>query len=33
MGIEASRFSYPYQGLNQKLVGVKPAKVITDLLA
>lgn len=33
MGIEASRFSYPYQGLNQKLVGVKPTKVITDLLA
>jgi hypothetical protein len=33
MGIEAQRFSYPYQGLNQKLIGVKPAKVISDLIA
>jgi hypothetical protein len=33
LGIEAQRFSYPYQGLNQKLIGVKPAKVISDLIA
>jgi hypothetical protein len=32
MGIDSQRFSYPYQGLNQKLTGVKPARVIHDLL-
>jgi hypothetical protein len=33
LGINATRFSFPYQGLNQKLIGVKPARVIHDLLA
>jgi hypothetical protein len=32
LGIEATRFSFPYQGLNQKLIGVKPARVVHDLL-
>jgi len=32
-GFDANRLSYPFQGLNQKLTGVKKAKVIDDLLA
>jgi len=33
LGIDASRFSFPHQGLNQKLTGVNPARVVRDLLA
>ncbi|QTN32128.1 DUF1501 domain-containing protein [Akkermansiaceae bacterium] len=33
MGFDAKRLSYPFQGLDQKLIGVKPAKVIKDILA
>lgn len=33
MGIDFNRFSYYYQGLNQKLTGVKPAQVIEDIIA
>lgn len=32
-GFDAKRLSYPFQGLNQKLIGVKAAKVIDDILA
>lgn len=32
-GFDAKRLSYPFQGLDQKLIGVKPAKVVTDILA
>jgi hypothetical protein len=32
-GFDAKRLSYPFQGLDQKLIGVKPAKVIEDILA
>jgi len=33
MGYDHERFTYKYQGLDQKLTGVIPAKVIPDLLA
>ena len=32
-GFDAKRLSYPFQGLDQKLIGVKPAKVIEGILA
>ena len=32
-GFDAKRLSYHYQGLDQKLIGVKPAKVINDIIA
>ncbi len=33
LGIDQARFSYFFQGLNQKLTGVKPARVIEELIA
>jgi hypothetical protein len=33
MGIDHKRLTYRYQGLDQKLTGVEPAKVIRELLA
>ena len=34
LGIDHNRLSVPYQGFNQKLVGVdKPANVVTGILA
>lgn len=33
LGIDASRFSVPYQGLDMRLTGVEPAKVIHDIFA
>jgi hypothetical protein len=33
LGIEHERFSFKSQGLDQKLTGVEPAKVIKELLA
>ncbi len=33
LGFDHDRFSYKYQGLDQKLTGVEPAKVIKELLA
>jgi hypothetical protein len=33
MGIDHQAYTYPFQGLNQKLTSVKPAKVVTDILA
>jgi hypothetical protein len=32
-GIDASRFNYRYQGLEQRLIGVEPAKVVRGILA
>ncbi|MFD2255114.1 DUF1501 domain-containing protein [Luteolibacter algae] len=32
-GFDAKRLSYKFQGLDQKLIGVKPAKVIKDIIA
>jgi uncharacterized protein (DUF1501 family) len=33
LGFDYRSFSYPYQGLDQKLTGVKPARIVSDLLA
>jgi hypothetical protein len=33
MGIQHDRFTYRFQGLDFRLTGVEPAKVIKDLLA
>ena len=33
MGFDAKRLSYPFQGLDQKLIGVKPAKVVKEIIA
>ncbi len=33
MGVNDRRFSFPFQGLDQKLTGVEPTKVIQELLA
>ena len=33
LGIDHGRYSYFFQGLNQKLTGVKPASVIEDVIA
>ena len=32
LGIDHSRFSYKFQGLDSKLTGVEPARVVSDLL-
>jgi len=31
-GFDAKRLAFPFQGLDQKLIGVKPAKVVNDIL-
>ena len=33
LGFDAKKLSFPFQGLDQKLIGVKPAKVVKDILA
>ena len=33
LGLNHERFVFPYRGLDQKLVGVEPAKVVTQILA
>ena len=33
LGFDHERFTYRYQGLDQKLTGVEPAKVIKELIA
>ena len=33
MGIDHQRLSFPFQGLDQKLTGVEPARVVHDILA
>jgi len=33
MGIDHRRFIYPFQGLDQRLTGVEPARVIKEILA
>jgi hypothetical protein len=32
-GFDHHKLSFPFQGLNQKLPGVKPAKLVKDILA
>ena len=33
MGIDHRRFIFPFQGLDQRLTGVEPARVIKEILA
>ncbi|GIW96894.1 MAG: sulfatase [Pirellulaceae bacterium] len=33
LGIDHQRLTYPFQGLNQKLTGVKPARVVHEILS
>ena len=33
LGIDHSRFAVKYQGLDMKLTGVEPSRVVTDVLA
>jgi arylsulfatase A-like enzyme len=33
LGMDHKRLVYPFQGLDQKLTGVKQARVVTDVLA
>ena len=33
LGIRHQRFSYPFQGLDMKLTGVEPARVLEEVLA
>jgi hypothetical protein len=33
LGFDPMRFSYKFQGLDQRLIGVEPARVVTELLA
>jgi hypothetical protein len=33
LGFEHERFTYKYQGLDQRLTGVEPARVVQELLA
>ena len=33
LGIDHNRFSYKFQGLDSRLTGVEPARVVNELLA
>ncbi len=33
MGFDGERFTFKYQGLDQRLIGVEPSRIITELLA
>ncbi len=33
LGIDHEKLTFPYQGLNQKLTGVKPCRVLEEILA
>nr|WP_146389913.1 DUF1501 domain-containing protein [Allorhodopirellula solitaria] len=33
LGIDHSRLTFPYQGLDQKLTGVNPSRVVTEIIA
>jgi len=33
LGINHEKLAFQYQGLDQRLTGVEPAKVVTDILA
>jgi hypothetical protein len=33
LGIDHERFTYKFQGLDQRLTGVEPAKVIREIVA
>ncbi|MEZ5950582.1 MAG: DUF1501 domain-containing protein [Planctomycetaceae bacterium] len=33
LGIDHTRFSYPYQGLDSRLTGVLPSRVVKEIIA
>ncbi|MFN5919356.1 MAG: DUF1501 domain-containing protein, partial [Planctomycetota bacterium] len=33
MGIDHERFTFPFQGLDQRLTGVEPQRVVKEVLA
>lgn len=33
LGLDFNRLTYPYQGLDQKLTGVTPARIVNEILA
>ena len=33
LGFDYRKLNYPYQGLDQKLTGVKPARIVSEILA
>jgi hypothetical protein len=33
MGFDHHKLTYPFQGLNQKLTGVKPVRVVEEIIA
>jgi hypothetical protein len=33
LGIDYKQFSFPYQGLDQRITGVKPARIIKEIIA
>ncbi len=33
LGFDHKKLNYPYQGLDQKLTGVKPARIVSEVLA
>ena len=33
LGFDYRKLTYPYQGLDQKLTGVKPARIVSEILA
>ena len=33
LGLDHNQLTFKYQGLDQKLTGVEPAKIVTDILA
>ena len=33
LGLDHLKLTYPYQGLNQRIVGVKPCRVLKEILA
>ena len=33
LGVDHNRLSFPFQGLDQKLTGVEPARVIREILS
>jgi hypothetical protein len=33
LGFDYRKLNYPYQGLDQKLTGVKPARIVSEVLA
>ncbi|MCA9125409.1 MAG: DUF1501 domain-containing protein, partial [Planctomycetales bacterium] len=33
LGFDANRFTFPFQGLNQRLIGVEPTRIVDEIIA